>query len=159
MTVEKSRIKMSCKLEAQQVYSSFQLKLITQPDVTKVATTMLEAYEGTVDQQEETLEQAILEVKKIIKNGYGPFISEASFWIDMNDEAAAVICINLWNGTPLITEIYTGKQYLHQGMASLLIRTSMNTLYRMGYDEIVLNVTVANLKAIDLYEKLGFVRN
>lgn len=105
MTVGKSRIKMSCKLEAQQVSSNSQLNQITQHDVTKVATTMLEAYEGTVDQQEETLEQAILEVEKIIKNGYGAFISEASFWIEMNDEAAAVICINLWNGTPLITEI------------------------------------------------------
>lgn len=101
----KSRINMSCKLEAQQVSSNSQLKQITQHDVTKVATTMLEAYEGTVDQQEETLEQAILEVEKIIKNRCGAFISEASFWIEMNDEAAAVICINLWNGTPLITEI------------------------------------------------------
>lgn len=155
----KSRIKMSCKLEAQQVSSNSQLNQITQHDVTKVATTMLEAYEGTVDQQEETLEQAILEVEKIIKNGYGAFISEASFWIEMNDEAAAVICINLWNGTPLITEIYTGKKYLQQGMASLLIRTSMNTLYQMGYDVIELNVTVANFKAIDLYEKIGFVQN
>ncbi|WP_017381111.1 GNAT family N-acetyltransferase [Paenisporosarcina sp. TG-14] len=77
----------------------------------------------------------------------------------MNDEAAAVICINLWNGTPLITEIYTGKKYLHQGIASLLVRTSMNTLYQMGYDVIELNVTVTNIKAIDLYEKIGFVQN
>ncbi|WP_166669576.1 GNAT family N-acetyltransferase [Paenisporosarcina antarctica] len=154
----KRRIKMSCKLESQQVYSSFQFKPITQHDITKVATTMLEAYEGTVDQQEETLEQAILEVEKIINNGYGAFISEASFWIEMNDESAAVICINLWSGTPLITEIYTGKKYLNQGMASLLIRSSMNTLYQMGYDVIELNVTVANVKAIDLYEKLGFVQ-
>lgn len=155
----KSRINMSCKLEAQLVSSNSQLKEITQHDVTKVAATMLEAYEGTIDQQEETLEEAILEVEKIIKNGYGAFISEASFWIEMNDEAAAVICINLWNGTPLITEIYTGKKYLHQGMANLLIRTSMNTLYQMGYDVIELNVTVANVKAIDLYEKIGFVQN
>lgn len=44
-------------------------------------------------------------------------------------------------------------------MASLLVRTSMNTLYQMDYDVIELNVTVANFKAIDLYEKIGFVQN
>src|SRR5688500_2738653 len=110
MTVGKNRIKMTCKLEKQLFSTSYQLKPITQQDITKVAATMLEAYEGTVDQQEETLSEAILEVEKIIKDGYGPFIAEASYWIEKNDEAAAVICINLGDKNPLITEIYTGKK-------------------------------------------------
>lgn len=158
MTVGKSRITMTCKLEEQLFSATYLLKSITQQDITKVAATMLEAYEGTVDQQEETLQEAILEVEKIINDGYGPFIAEASYWIEMNDEAAAVICINLWNEKPLITEIYTGKKFLHQGMASTLIRASMATLNRMGYDELTLNVTVENSNALHLYEKLGFVQ-
>ena len=158
MTVGKTRIRMTCKLEAQLFSTPYQLKPITQQDITKVAATMLEAYQGTVDQQEETLQQAILEVEKIINDGYGPFIAEASYWIEMNDEASAVICINLWNEKPLITEIYTGKKFLHQGMASTLIRASMVTLNHMGYDELALNVTVENSNALQLYEKLGFVQ-
>ncbi|MGB5944710.1 MAG: GNAT family N-acetyltransferase [Paenisporosarcina sp.] len=158
MTVGKSRITMTCKLEEQLFSATYLLKSITQQDITKVAATMLEAYEGTVDQQEETLQEAILEVEKIINDGYGPFIAEASYWIEMNDEAAAVICINLWNKKPLITEIYTGKKFLHQGMASTLIRASMDRLTRMGYDELALNVTAENSNALQLYEKLGFVQ-
>lgn len=158
MTVGKSRIKLTCKLEKQLISTTYQFKPITQEDITKIAATMLEAYEGTVDQQEETLEEAILEVGKIIKDGYGPFIAEASYWIEMNHEAAAVICINLWDEKPLITEIYTGKRFLHRGMASALIRKSMETLNRMGYDEIILNVTAENSNAIQLYEKLGFMQ-
>ena len=154
----KNRIKMTCKLEKQLFSTSYQLKPITQKDITKIAATMLEAYEGTVDQQEETLLEAILEVEKIIKDGYGPFITEASYWIEKNDEAAAVICINLGDKNPLITEIYTGKKFLHQGMASTLIRKSMDTLYHMGYDEIILNVMTENLDALHLYEKLGFMQ-
>ncbi|WP_424412002.1 N-acetyltransferase family protein [Paenisporosarcina sp.] len=149
---------MTCKLEEQLFSATYLLKSITQQDITKVAATMLEAYEGTVDQQEETLQEAILEVEKIINDGYGPFIAEASYWIEMNDEAAAVICINLWNKKPLITEIYTGKKFLHQGMASTLIRASMDRLTRMGYDELALNVTAENSNALQLYEKLGFVQ-
>jgi ribosomal protein S18 acetylase RimI-like enzyme len=149
---------MTCKLEAQLFSTTYQLKPIKQQDITKVAATMLEAYEGTVDQQEETLQEAILEVEKILNDGYGPFIAEASYWIEMNDEAAAVICINLWNEKPLITEIYTSKKFLQQGMASTLIRASMATLKRMAYGELALNVTVENSSALHLYEKLGFVQ-
>ncbi|PUB11396.1 acetyltransferase (GNAT) family protein [Paenisporosarcina sp. OV554] len=158
MTLGKSRIKMKCKLEKQLISTTFHLKPITQQDIMKVAATMLEAYEGTVDQQEDTLQEAILEVNKIIKDGYGPFIAEASYWIEMNNEAAAVICINLWDKKPLITEIYTGKKFLHQGMASTLITKSMNTLKLMGYDELILNVTAENSDALHLYKKLGFVQ-
>lgn len=158
MIVGKTRIRMTCKLAAQPFSTTYQLKPIKQQDITKVAATMLEAYEGTVDQQEETLQEAILEVEKIINDGYNPFIAEASYWIEMNDETAAVICINLWNEKPLITEIYTGKKFLHQGMASTLIRASMNKLNRMGYGELALNVTVENSSALHLYEKLGFVK-
>lgn len=149
---------MTCKLETQLFSTTYQLKPITQQDITKVAATMLEAYQGTVDQQEETVQETIIEVEKILNDGYGPFISEASYWIEMNEEAAAVICINLWNEKPLITEIYTGKKFLHQGMASTLIKASMATLNRMGHDELALNVTVENLNALKLYEKLGFVQ-
>ena len=156
--VGKSRITMTCKLEEELFSTTYLLKPITRQDITKVAATMLEAYEGTVDQLEETLQEAILEVEKIINEGYGPFIAEASYWIEMDDEAAAVICINLWNGKPLITEIFTGKKFLYQGMASTLISASMAMLNRMGYDELTLNVTVENSKALHLYEKLGFVQ-
>lgn len=147
---------MTCKLEKQLISTTYQVNSITQKDITKIAAAMFEAYEGTVDQQEETVEEAILEVEKIINDGYGPFIAEASYWIEMEDEAAAVICINLWDEKPLITEIYTGKKFLHQGMASTLIRKSMDTLNHMGYDEIILNVTAENSNALHLYEKLGF---
>lgn len=135
-----------------------QLKPITQEDVPKVARTMLEAYRGTVDQQEETLVQAILEVEKIMDDGYGPFITEASYWIEMNDQAAAVICINLWENRPLITEIYVNKDFQQQGLAHQLLKASMDCLYRMGYDEIDLYVTISNTSALKLYEKLGFTR-
>ncbi|WP_075619609.1 GNAT family N-acetyltransferase [Paenisporosarcina indica] len=147
---------MTCKLEAKTFDTIHKLQHIQKDDITKVATTMLDAYKGTVDQQENTVEEAIREVEKIVNNGYGPFISEASYWIELNNEAAAVVCINLWNGRPLITEIYTGKNYHRQGLARTLILASMNTLFYKGYDEIDLNVTLENTKALHLYDSLGF---
>lgn len=153
-----NRITMTCKLENHLIENIYLLKHITEDDLTKVAATMLDAYRGTVDQHEETLQEAICEVENIVNDGYGPFISDASYWIEQNNEAAAVICINLFDGRPLITEVFTGKKYHRNGLAKLLIKTSMNTLFHKGYDEIDLNVTVENSKALQLYESLGFVQ-
>jgi GNAT superfamily N-acetyltransferase len=151
------RIKMSCKLEKQQNNIQHQVKQILPYDTLKIAKTMLAAYMGTVDQHEETIDEAVLEVEKILNNGYGPYIAEASFFIEKENEACAVICINLWENKPLITEIFVGKNYVKQGMASTLIKTSMNELFLMGHEEIVLYVTLENVNAVKLYEKLGFV--
>lgn len=151
------RVKMICKLEKQQNKSQHQVKRISPGDTLKIAKTMLGAYMGTVDQHEETIDEAVLEVEKILNDGYGPFIVEASFLIEKENDACAVICINLWENKPLITEIFVGENYVKQGMASTLIKISMHELFLMGYEEIVLYVTVENVNAVKLYEKLGFI--
>ncbi|HYE11793.1 MAG TPA: GNAT family N-acetyltransferase, partial [Patescibacteria group bacterium] len=89
-------------------------------------------------------------------HGYGKFIAEASFWVEQNNEVASVILLNLFEGKPLITEVFTGKKYYKQGMAGALIITSMNALYNMGYEELYLNVKKENVGAIKLYKDLGF---
>ena len=152
-----NRMKMTCKLGAQEIDSQHLVKRITPNDTLKIAQTMLQSYMGTVDQQEETLDEALEEVAKILNDGYGPYIKNASFFIEKNNEACAVICINLWENKPLITEIFVGKSYVNQGLASTLIKRSMHELFLMGHEEIVLYVTVKNVSAVKLYEKLGFI--
>lgn len=153
----KKRIKMRFKLEATQVISNrYPLRKLTANDKLKLSKTMLAAYIGSVDYQEETIEEAILEIEKTLNDGYGPFIPDASFLIEKDDEICAAILINLWQSQPLITEVFVGKSYRCQGMASTLIKTSMHELLLLGYKEIILYVTLENYHAVKLYEKLGF---
>lgn len=150
------RIKFVCKLEAKQNNSIHIIRNVVSEDQEILAKAMLDAYIGTVDQMEDTFDEALTEVRNILNGGYGQFMAKASFLIEQNDKAASVILVNLYDGKPLITEIFTGKRYYKQGMAKTLIRASMNILFEMGYEELVLNVMPENIGAIKLYEGLGF---
>lgn len=71
-------------------------------------------------------------------------------------EVCAAILINLWQNEPLVTEVFVGKAYRKQGMATALIERSMHELMKLGYVNIVLYVTLANDNAVKLYKQLGF---
>lgn len=154
--MSKKRISMTYKLDFVQNGTSHIIKNIEIENQDEIAAAMFDAYLGTVDQIENTYEEALVEVRNIMEDGYGLFIQPASFVIEQNNEAASVILINLYNGKPLITEIFTKKKYYSQGMAKSLIRASMNALAELGYEELTLNVMPENIGARKLYEKLGF---
>ena len=64
--------------------------------------------------------------------------------------------ISYYDGYPLISEIFTKKKYQNLGMASSLIKKSVNSLLNMGYKNLILNVDIENFTAINLYRKIGF---
>jgi hypothetical protein len=126
------RTKMVCKLEMKDSMTNHSIKNVVDEDLERIARAMLDAYMGTIDQMEDTFEEAFAEVKNIFNHGYGKFIGEASFLVEQNNEVASVVLLNLFEGEPLITEVFTGKKYYKQGMARALINTSMSALYGMG---------------------------
>jgi predicted GNAT family acetyltransferase len=152
----KSRIGMVCRIDQPQNISGHDIRRITQDDKERIAAAMLDAYMGTVDQQEDTFEEALKEVENIFNNMYGPLISEASFMIEKENEVASIILISFFEESPLIVEVFTGKKHYKQGMASALIKASMNELLALGYDRLTLYVKEENADAIKLYTKLGF---
>ena len=156
------RIKMICSLGVDKTELPVKKESVVRPvkaeDQKILAEAMFEAYKGTVDQVEENVDEALVEVKNIMNDGYGLFLQEASFLIEKDGIAASVILINKFEGKPLITEIFTRKEFYKQGMAGALIKASRNALYRLGYEELALYVMRENVGAIRLYEKLGFKR-
>ena len=154
--MSKNRIKMVCMLERYLDSKNHCIRRVTQDDKKRIAKAMLDAYMCTVDQQEDTFEEALCEVENIFNNKYGPLIAEASLIIEKEGEVASIILITLYEETPLIIEIFTGKKYYKQGMATSLINASMNELLSLGYKQLCLYVKEENIEAIHLYKKLGF---
>lgn len=154
--MNKKRIKMVCKLQMQEIITNHCIKNVVDEDKERIAKAMLDSYMGTVDQMENTFEEAFTEVKNIFNHGYGKFVAEASFLAEQNNDVASVILLNLYEDKPLITEVFTGKKYYRQGLAGNLIKTSMNALYGMGYEELFLYVNEENIDAIKLYKRLRF---
>jgi predicted GNAT family acetyltransferase len=155
-SMSKNRIKMVCIIEQHKNNVGHSTRRVTRDDKERIAKAMLDAYMGTVDQQEDTFEEALCEVENIFNDKYGPLITEASLMIDRGSEVASIILITLYIETPLIIEIFTSKNYYKQGMATSLINASMNQLLDMGYNQLCLYVKGENKDAIQLYRKLGF---
>lgn len=150
------RIKMMCKLIPQVTEEIYEFDAINIEDIIELSLVMLESLKGTCEDTGETLEDIMEELDSIISGSFAPFIYDASYQIKQNEEIVAAIMISYYEGHPLISEIFTKKQYYNLGMAEALMRHSINALLKMDYEEANLYVDPRNTAAITLYKKIGF---
>lgn len=55
-----------------------------------------------------------------------------------------------------ISDLYVKKEHRNRGFANLLIEEAFHEFKNQGYSDVRLNVYAHNVKAIKLYEKIGF---
>ncbi|NRT73046.1 GNAT family N-acetyltransferase [Clostridium beijerinckii] len=151
------RIGMICKLAPQELKGIYTFDKIDSDDIDGLSVSMLDAFKDTVDFNGETIEELNKEICSIVESTFGRFIPDASFQIKQNGEIAAVVLISLFKGKPFVSELFTVKKYLKQGMASNLLKKSINVLMNLGYDDLILYVHPENVDAANLYKKIGFV--
>ncbi|MBI4030431.1 MAG: GNAT family N-acetyltransferase [Proteobacteria bacterium] len=116
---------------------------------------MKRAYEGTIDDEGETLDQCIQEIRDTIAGKYGPFLKDASFIACFEDRIVSASLVTMWKGKPLLAYSMTDPDCQRCGLAGSLIRMSLNALADAGISELFLVVTVGN-HAQNLYSRLGF---
>ena len=150
---------MNYKLFPQTLESNYDFEFMGTDDVIELATVMLNSLKDTSEDRGETLGDVIQEIESVIGGSFAPFISDASYQIILNGEIASAIMISYYEGYPLMSEIFTKKKYQNLGMASYLIKKSVNSLLDMGYKNLILNVDIENYAAINLYRKIGFEVN
>ncbi len=151
------RVGMIYKLIPQELEEIYTFDKISSNDIHGLSVSMLEAFKDTADFNGETLEVLNEEIYSVVESTFGTFINDASFQIKQNEEIAAVILISLYKDKPFLSELFTGKKYLKLGMASNLLKKSINVLLNLGYEELVLYVHPENEGAINLYKKIGFI--
>jgi GNAT superfamily N-acetyltransferase len=157
--MSKVKIKMALDLKPQLGLDMFETKFIYSIDIVELAAAMQDAFIGTPDYLGETLEELIDEISDVVDEGFAPLIKEASYRIEHEGITEAAILISFYQGQPLVSEIFTTKAHLGKGMASFLLRKSINSLYNLGYPKLILYVHPDNARAIKIYEKLGFRRD
>lgn len=116
---------------------------------------MKRAYKGTIDDEGETLDQCIQEIRDTVAGKYGPFLKDASFIACFEDRIVSASLVTMWQGKPLLAYSMTDPDYQRRGLAGSLIKMSLNTLADAGISELFLVVTVGN-PAQNLYSRLGF---
>lgn len=151
------RVGMIYKLIPQELEGIYTFDKISSDDIHGLSVSMLEAFKDTADFNGETLEELKEEIYSVIESTFGTFIPDASFQIKQNGEIAAVILISLYKDKPFVSELFTVKKYLKLGMASNLLKKSINVLLDLGYEDLVLYVHPENTGAVNLYKKIGFI--
>ncbi|MFN2464551.1 MAG: GNAT family N-acetyltransferase [Candidatus Dormibacteria bacterium] len=125
---------------------------------------LLNAYRGTVDDEGETPEQATAAVEEIAAGENGPLLEEASFVAERDGSIVGASLITHFtppgqdSPVPLVAQLFVAPPAQRQGVGRRLLMQSIDALAAAGYTELSLGVADGNLRAIRLYEQLGFTQ-
>lgn len=151
------RIRMSLRLSSNRYTYGEPFQEVTEALIPTIAEAILDAYEGTVDDEGDTLAQTIEELHLVFQGTLGPLLRDASLVIQKNGDLASGILLCDYRGEATLTYTFTKKAYQRLGYATLLIGRAAEILYEKGYHSLYLYVTMENKEALRLYESLGFV--
>ena len=125
-------------------------------DRERLGALLFDAYLGTIDQEEDTIEQAQAEVEKTINGEYGDFLPGSSMVVERSRSLLSATLLTRFHNRPFIAFSFTSPDSKNQGLARACIRASMLNLIAEGEIELHLVVTLENAPAVHLYKSLGF---
>lgn len=150
------RHKMRLALTPHEVAPRLPARTIARGDAEALGALMYAAYHGTIDDEGETPEESVAEMRRTLAGQYGPLLQNCSFVIEEDGRALAATLVTEWRDAPLLAFAMTRPEAQGRGMATFLIRRSINALLTEGHTELLLAVTEGNAPAQHLYAKLGF---
>lgn len=145
-------------LKKQEFKKSLCCRNISEKDIDSLGVLMLESYRCTIDYDGENLEDANSEIQSTLNGKYGPLLEQCSFLKEKNGQILSA-CIVTWSEDvklPLLAFSMTHPDSKNKGIATFLLKKSINALLAQGYKELYLVVTKNNIAAHHLYEKIGF---
>jgi ribosomal protein S18 acetylase RimI-like enzyme len=125
-------------------------------DALRLATLMVVAYAGTVDDDGQPPSAAEAEARRTLAGRYGPVQWDASLMAHTpGDEPVGTTVVTWDRGHLLLAFALVAPEWRNQGLGTALIIRTANRLEAAGATEWTLAVTVGN-PAQRLYERLGF---
>ena len=131
---------------------------MTPNDQAAVAAVLYDAYHGTIDDEGDTREESLIEVRETMAGQYGPPVERACLvGVDEDDRIVAAVITVIFDGEPLLAYVVTDPDHQHQGWATALMEQALQEVVEQGGTRANLAVIVGN-PAEALYEQLGFIR-
>lgn len=132
------------------------LRAVGPSDVEALAHLMLQAYRGTIDDEGETLSDALTEVQRTCSGGYGAFDADASCVAEVQGRLVSAVLVTRHQGGPWVAFTMTAPPAGRMGWARRCLASAIAVLAARGERHLRLVVTVGNLPAVALYRGLGF---
>ncbi len=131
-------------------------RVITNERYPQIAALMIEAYAGTIDDEDGTLEDALDEIAATERGDYG--LPLRQHWLEAireNGSAASAVICTRFAGIPFVAFTFTSHLDTRRGLATTLVADVARRLIAEGEKSLSLVVTRGN-PAERLYERLGF---
>lgn len=133
------------------------VRRVTEDDAEALAVLMLDAYAGTIDTDgTETIADARAEVAGWLSGASVPPVLEHSYVIVYEGEPVSAVLASRVDGLPFIAYAYTAAAHKGRGLSSGLMTHAMRSIRAAGERRVHLWVTVGNVPAEQIYERLGF---
>ena len=118
---------------------------------------MLDAYRGSVDDEGETIDDAIEVMKSLFAGDFGEYVSDASTVTLRGGVPIAATFVTIHDGLPLVAFSVTSPRSTREGHARTGLHHAYGALAAAGHAEVRLVVTDGNVPAVTLYVSEGFV--
>lgn len=150
------RIVMAASLASLPDVGSLAFRSPSASDKPALARLMYDAYVDTIDYEGEDEARCLAEIEKTFSGEYGAFNQPCSRIVDVAGVATSAALLTRWQERPFVAFSITAKAFAGRGLARACLVSAMHALREQGESEVRLVVTLANLRALRLYQGLGF---
>ena len=136
------------------------LRSLTLDDADLLAELMLSAYRGTIDDEGETLEDALAEIRAFMNGTYGEALQDHSWLLIESGLPASACLVCLWEktGSPLVAFVMTRGESKGRGFAGRILLRSLSSLKEAGHHEVWAVITDGNQPSEGLFSRAGFIK-
>ncbi len=129
-------------------------RLVTVDDRDALAPFVLDAYRGTVDDEGETLDDAVLAVDA----WFAAIEWQHSFVLELDGELVAASFVVVVEGVRYIDPVLTRSTRKGRGLGTAMVSRSLHSLAADDITEVGATITDGNEPSERLFTRLGFVR-
>jgi L-amino acid N-acyltransferase YncA len=141
------------------IATSLQLRPAYPSDAQALAELMIEAYRGTIDYDDETLEDAVGEIRAYLagQRGGRPMLPESRLAFVGSSLISACLA-GEWRDRqlPLIAYVMTHGQWKNRGVGRRLVWAVLQALQQQGHRQVRAVITEGNTPSERLFSRLGF---
>lgn len=149
---------------APSIFPNFEIRSWTDADYQSAAAVITAAYRGHVDSeindQYRTLSGSLRFLNNIVRfPGCGLFDPESSFVAihkASRQVAGLILCSRVRHDVGHVTQVCVLPEYRSHGVGEALIACTSAVLRKRKFSMLSLTVTEANVRAVELYRRLGF---
>ncbi len=119
-----------------------------------LAALMLDAYRGTIDDEDENFDDALEAVDHYLAN----MIHDQSFVVTEDDRVVAMAFVSVGHGVHYVNPVVVAADRKRTGLGRDAVRLLLSSLVTSGVNDVGATITDGNTASEGLFLNLGFIR-